>query len=134
MRMLAQRRSRGISSKRTVSSTRSTPFAVLSDPFARKEIEYLREIERQNVVSAEKMQLRANRLAWLYQRDIKIDTMLPADVPYKALHNKLGWQRGRQGVVPSRANLELRCWKAFIVSVAIADALIKRDWKEDDVT
>lgn len=90
-----------------------------------REIERLRKQEAREDVLCTAHQRRCNWMAWLYPH-VRIDQDL-SDAPYKAMHPDLGWRRGREGMVPSRENLENPVWVEFVVSMATADAIVARD-------
>lgn len=92
---------------------------------ADRQIRRLRKEEAESDHHATEVQRRANWMAWLYPR-VTVDPAL-IDAPYKALHPDLGWRRGRDGMIPSRANIENPVWLSFVVSVKTADEIIKRD-------
>jgi hypothetical protein len=98
------------------------PLAVVNP-----EIAAHRRAVREADAASQIIQWRANRIAWLYRRPITIDHEMNPGELWKFL-NEDGWHRGRPHMpLPPRPLLEATDWLKFIISVPVADALIKRD-------
>jgi hypothetical protein len=122
--MRLQRRERRYRLARPVPTWRGRIPSILTASVA-EEIDRLRAREAKLDAAATVVQRRANLLAVTYPF-LRIEVEELVGCPYKALHAERGWLRGRDGMVPSRANLALP-WVRFVVCPAVADQIIARD-------